>query len=485
MPHRLQAEPSSLQKDPAEAVAALEAVLERARAYLQGLDDAPVRKARSDDAARGARGSLPEKGDGTQETLRALFDIADEARVATSGPRFFHWVIGGTTPASLAADWLASVIDQNAGGWHASPLSTELETVSISWLLDLFGLPTSWSGVLVTGGTMANFTGLAAGRRWCASRVGVDVEKEGLAALPQIPVLSSGFIHVSALKSLGMLGLGRATPKICSADATGRIDLARMEEELKRLDGRPAILVGNAGEVNAGHFDPIANLAELAERYGAWLHVDGAFGLFAGASPRTQHLLDGTAGAHSVSADGHKWLNVPYDCGFTFVRERSLLEEAFYAGADYLPESEEDRPNYAYMAPEMSRRARSLAVWATLKAYGRAGYREIVERCLDNAGHVAQLVEEAPDMELLAPAPFNIVCFRYRPDGFPEEALDALNLEIEERVLMDGRVYVGSTRWAGTVGFRPAFVNWRTTDDDAALVVEVVRDLGQQVRAGA
>jgi glutamate/tyrosine decarboxylase-like PLP-dependent enzyme len=255
-----------------------------------------------------------------------------------------------------------------------------------------------------------------------------------------------------------------------------------MEEELKRLDGAPAIVIGNAGEVNAGHFDPIADLAALAERYSAWLHVDGAFGLFAAASPRTRHLLDGIEGAHSVSSDGHKWLNVPYDCGFTFVRDPSQLEEAFYAGADYLPESHEDRPNYAYRGPEMSRRARSLAVWATLKAYGRTGYREIVERSLDNAAHVTQLVEEAPDLELLAPAPFNIVCFRYRPEGVPEDELDALNLEIEERALMDGRVYVGSTRWAGTVGFRPAFVNWRTTKDDAALVVEVVRDLGAQLR---
>jgi glutamate/tyrosine decarboxylase-like PLP-dependent enzyme len=477
--HRpLQAEPSSLPRDPADAIAALESVLEQARVYLQELDEAPVRKADSDEAARRARGTLPEEGDGTQETLRALFEIADGARVATSGPRFFNWVIGGTTPAALAADWFASAIDQNAGGWHASPLATELETVSISWLLDLFGLPSSWSGVLVTGGTMANFTGLAAARRWCASRSGVDVEKEGLAALPQIPILSSGFIHVSALKSLGMLGLGRATPTICSADAAGHLDLAKMEEELKRLDGAPAIVVGNAGEVNAGHFDPIADLADLADRYGAWLHVDGAFGLFAGASPRTRHLLDGIDGAHSVSSDGHKWLNVPYDCGFTFVRDASLLAEAFYAGADYLPESEDERPNYAFMAPEMSRRARSLSVWATLKAYGRAGYQEIVERCLDNAALVAQLVEEAPDMELLAPAPFNIVCFRYRPEGVPEQELDALNLDIEERILMDGRVYVGSTRWAGTVGFRPAFVNWRTTTGDAELILDVIRDLG-------
>ena len=478
MPHRRQAEPSSLSLDPGESVAALELVLEHARRYLVELDDAPVRKTGSDDAALAALRELPEDGEGTLEALRELLELSDGARVASSGPRFFHWVIGGATPAALGADWLTSVLDQNAGGWQASPLATELETVSISWLLDLFGLPESWSGVLVTGGTMANFTGLAAARRWCAAHHGVDVERDGLAALPQIPILASGFIHVSALKALGMLGLGRATPAICAADATGRIDLDLMEQRLRELDGAPAILVGNAGEVNAGQFDPLDELADLAEQYGSWLHVDGAFGLFAGVSPRTKHLLTGIERAHSVSSDGHKWLNVPHDCGFTFVREAGMLTQTFFAGADYLPELDEERPSYAYMGPEMSRRARSLAVWATLRAYGRNGYREIVERSLDNAAHVAALVEEAPDMELMTAAPLNIVCFRYLPEGVPEDELDDLNLAIEERVLEDGRVYVGTTRWAGKVAFRPAFVNWRTTKEDAALVLDVVRDLG-------
>jgi glutamate/tyrosine decarboxylase-like PLP-dependent enzyme len=463
-------------------VAALETVLEHARRYLEELDDAPVRKPESDEVARSARGTLPEEGDGTSEALRALVEIADGARVASSGPRFFHWVIGGTTPAALAADWLTSVFDQNAGGFEASPLAAELERVSIEWLLDLFGLPTSWSGVLVTGGTMANFTGLAAGRQWCASRHGVNVDQDGLAALPQIPVLTSGFVHISALKSLSMLGLGRATPTICAADETGRLDLALMEKKLQELDGAPAILIGNAGEVNAGHFDPIASLADLAGRYDCWLHVDGAFGLFAALSPRTQHLLDGIEGAHSVSSDGHKWLNVPYDCGFTFVREQTMLGEVFYAGADYLPEMDDDHPNFGYLGPELSRRGRSLAVWATLKAYGRKGHAEIVERALDNAAHLAGLIEAAPDMELLAPAPLNVVCFRYRPEGVAEDELDALNLAIEKQVLKDGRVYVGTTRWAGKVGFRPAFVNWRTTKEDAALVLDVVRDLGSAIR---
>ncbi len=468
-------------RDAGESIAALELVLEHARRYLGDLDEAPVRRADSDEAARRARGSLPEDGDGTLDALTKLIELSDGARVVSSGPRFFHWVIGGATPAALGADWLTAVLDQNAGGWDATPLATELETISIDWLLDLFGLPDSWGGVLVTGATVANFTGLAAARSWWARRHGIDLELSGFEGLPAAPVLTSGFVHVSALKSLAMLGLGRGRPTICAADETGRLDLELMEQRLQELDGAPAILIGNAGEVNAGHFDPLADVADLAERYGAWLHVDGAFGLFGALSPRTRHLLAGVERADSVIADGHKWLNVPFDCGFVFVREPKRLAEIFSAGADYLPTADEERPIYGFMGPEMSRRARSLPVWATLRAYGRSGYAEIVERCLDNAAHLVGLVESAPDFELLAPAPLNIVFFRYRPEGIAEEDLDELNLTIGERVLKDGRIYVGTTRWAGKAGFRPAFVNFRTTTDDVELLVEVIRDLGQRV----
>jgi glutamate/tyrosine decarboxylase-like PLP-dependent enzyme len=274
-----------------------------------------------------------------------------------------------------------------------------------------------------------------------------------------------------------MLGIGRDQVTYCRADETGRLDLAELERELKRLGGAPAIVIANAGEVNAGHFDPIAQMSSLAREHGAWLHVDGAFGLFARVSQRTAALAEGVEQADSVISDGHKWLNVPFDCGFAFVRDPALLTAVFSAAASYLPDEEV----FAFRGPELSRRARSLAVWATLAAYGRSGYRAIVERCLDLAAHVAREVEEADDLELLAPAPLNIVCFRYRPPGVPEEALDELNLAIGRAVLTDGRVYVGTTSWAGTVGFRPAFVNWRSTTADADLMLETVRDLGQRL----
>jgi glutamate/tyrosine decarboxylase-like PLP-dependent enzyme len=296
-----------------------------------------------------------------------------------------------------------------------------------------------------------------------------------------MPVLSSSFIHISARKALAMLGSGRSRITDCSGP-DGALEPYALEAALGALEGQPAVVIANAGEVNAGHFEPIKQIAEVAHAHGAWLHVDGAFGLFAKVSPRTAQLADGVELADSVISDGHKWLNVPYDSGFAFVRDPRYLLAAFVADATYLPDVDEERPSFGYMAPELSRRARSLAVWATLRAYGREGYRAIVERCLDNAAHFAGLVEDADDMELLAPAPLNIVFFRYRPPDAAEEELDELNLAIEERVLTDGRVYVGTTRWAGALGFRPAFVNWRTTTADVELLLETIRDLGQRLR---
>ena len=464
---------------PDKSLAALDRVAAEARDYLAELTDAPVRTAASDEAAERFGGSLPDEGVGTMAAIEELLRDGIEAHVRSGGPRFFHWVIGGSTPAALAADWVTSLLDQNAGGWDATPLGARLEHVSIQWLLDLFELPAEWNGVLTTGATTANFTALAAGRQWWGEQHGADVSDTGLAGLPQVRILSSRFIHVSALKALAMLGIGRGQVVDCSGP-DGSIDLKRLEAG---LGDEPAIVIANAGEVNAGHFEPIRAVAELAHQHNAWVHVDGAFGLFARLSPRVAELADGVELADSVISDGHKWLNVPYDCGFAFVRDPRYLRVPFNAGAAYLPEAEDERPVFGYMGPELSRRARSLAVWATLRAYGRDGYRAIVERCLDNAAHLASLVDEAEDAELLLPAPLNIVFFRYRPPDVPEDELDELNLAIEQEILKDGRVYLGTTRWNGVVGFRPAFVNWRSTKEDAALVLETVRDLGQRLRA--
>jgi glutamate/tyrosine decarboxylase-like PLP-dependent enzyme len=437
---------------------ALALVLDEARRYLAELDDSPVLPARG----RRFDGSLPETGSGALAALTELLAGSDVA-TRSSGPRFFHFVTGGTTPAALGADWLTSLLDQNAFSAVSSPLGAQLEEIAIRWLVDLFDLPEDWSGVLTSGATMANFVGLACGRRWWAQEHGVDIDERGFAGLPAVPVFSTPYLHASARKALAMVGLGRDTPQLVEADD--------VEHELAALDGAPAIVIGNAGDVNTGDFDPIARLADLAEKHRAWLHVDGAFGLFARVTPEAAALAEGVERADSVIADGHKWLNVPYDCGFAFVRDPGLLREPFRLTAAYLPNDETP-------SPEASRRARSLAVWATLRAYGREGYRTMVERHLALARRLGQRVEGEPELELLAPVKLNIVCFRHRPAGMGTEALDAHNLALGEDVLNDGRVFVGTTRLDGKVAFRPAIVNWRTTERDVDLLVDVLLELG-------
>lgn len=230
--------------------------------------------------------------------------------------------------------------------------------------------------------------------------------------------------------------------------------------------------------MNAGDFDPIDAMADLAERYGAWLHVDGAFGLFARVSPKTAHLAAGAERAHSVTVDGHKWLNVPYDCGFAFVRDRSFMAKTFAYTAAYLPGDDDPKPNMGIIGPESSRRARSLAVWATLKAYGRSGYRALVEEHVRLAEHMAALVDAAPDLERLADVSINIVCFRYNPGGLSEGELNELNGRLGERLLEDGRVYAGTTMYGERVALRPAVSSWRIREEDVATFVAVVRELG-------
>jgi glutamate/tyrosine decarboxylase-like PLP-dependent enzyme len=278
-----------------------------------------------------------------------------------------------------------------------------------------------------------------------------------------------------------MLGVGRAHVHKLARDGVGRLDLEALESRLAAMGGAPSIVIGSAGEVNAGDFDPLVAMAELARRHGAWFHVDGAFGLFAALSDRTKHLVEGVDQADSVIADGHKWLNVPYESGFAFVRDRSLQASVFGEGAAYLPALDDPKPNWGYLGAEMSRRARSFPVWATLRAYGRSGYRAIVEANLDQAQHLARVVDEAEDLERLAEVPLNIVCFRARPPGVLEEELDDLNRRIAAAAIEDGRVFFGGTTYDGKAAFRPAPVNWRTRTEDIELVATVVQELAAKL----
>ena len=428
--------------------------------------------------------ALPEHGQGAAATIRRLLNLGDRAGVHSAGPRYFHFVTGGATPAALAADWITSVFDQNAAAWECSPFATELETVALGWLKKMFGIPASFGGVLVTSATMANFAGLSCARHWWAEKHGVDVISAGLTGLPAMPVFTSGYVHVSVKKALQMLGCGRDSVRVFSQDDTGRLDLEAMSAALREVRG-PAVIVATAGEVNAGRFDPIGPLADLAAASGAWLHIDGAFGLFAALSPRTAHLVSSAGRADSVISDGHKWLNVPYDSAFAFVRDHGRLAKAFSApDAPYLSGPESPCLNYEDLGPEGSRRARALAIWATLNAYGQAGYREMVERHLDLAQHLGHIVESSADLELLAPVQLCNVCFRYRRPGMTESAADTLNAEIGRALASDGRVLAGTTVYRGRVALRPAIVNWRSTEADIELLASVVKELGARVSSG-
>ena len=459
---------------------ALRLAARAADAYLAGVDSALVRPP----GTPSLEGGLPDRGSGSLAALAELIAAANDGATRSTGPRFFHFVMGGVTPAALAADWVTSTLNQSAYNWVSSPLASRLEQVTLGWLKDLFGIPAEWSAVMTSAATTANLVGLDSARRWWGLQHGVDVDEDGLAGLPSVSVFGSGYLHASAVKALGVLGLGRGRPRILARD-NGAMDMGALEDALRALDGAPAIVVATAGDVNTGDFDPLREIGALTRRHRAWLHVDGAFGLYAALAPATRHLTDGLELADSIAVDGHKWLNAPYDTGFAFVQDAAIHAGGFSASAAYLGTETQARPVFGNLAPEMSRRARALPVWATLRAYGRDGYRAMVERHLALAQRVARQVDVAPDLERVADVPLNIVCFRYRPPRVAETELDEVNRRLGAMVLEDGRVYFGTTEYAGKVCFRPAIVNWRTTEKDVDLIVEVVRELGSRLVAMA
>jgi glutamate/tyrosine decarboxylase-like PLP-dependent enzyme len=455
---------------------ALELAAAEARRYLEHVGEELVLHPDAELAIGRWSDPMPEEGVGALPALAELADRGRESATRSSGPRFFHFVMGGGTPAALGADWLASTYDQAAYAWASSPFASRLEQVATDWLRQLFELSAEFGGVLTTGATMANFVALAAARNWWGELQGVDVEAEGTGKLPPPVILSSGYLHPSAVQAVGMLGMGRANIRRLARDDVGRLDVAALERELDRAEG-PVIVVANAGEVNAGDFDPITDIADLCEGRTAWLHVDGAFGLFARLAPRTRRLTEGVERADSVICDGHKWLNVPYDCGFAFVREMDRLPRALNVGAAYLPSAEDSHPNFGFLAPENSRRARALAIWATLRAYGRTGYRAMVERHLALAQRLADRVDAALELERLAEVPLNIVCFRARPPGASDDELNDFNQRLGDSIRADGRVFVGNTTYGSKTALRPAIVNWRTGPEDIDLLVDVTCEL--------
>ncbi|HEV2108809.1 MAG TPA: pyridoxal-dependent decarboxylase [Thermomicrobiales bacterium] len=476
---------SESEADPFAAFAtALDAAHGLARDYLAGLAERPVSRAATAEEMAGALDeALPDEGCEPAAAVAEWFAKAEPGIVASGGPRFFGFVNGGATPAALAGDWLASALDQNLVAWASSPAGAQTEQTVLRWLKELFALPPGWEGTLTSGATMANLVGLAAGRQWVGERLGFDPARDGLAGYPPIPVVASTLVHASVRKALATLGLGRGSVYEVPV-AGGMMDPDALRTTLAGVDG-PAIIVAGSGEVNTGAMDPLNAIADVrdAHPHGAWLHVDAAFGLFAALSPRAAGLVTGIERADSVATDGHKWLNVPYDCGIAFVRDGEALRSAFAVGAAYLTPAAGEGWAPSSHGPEMSRRMRALSVWCALRAEGRSGYQALVERCLDNAAAFAAWVEATPEFELLAPVPLIIVCFRLAPSGLDEAATDALNRDLVAALQADGQVFVSGTIWEGKAAIRAAFDNWATGPADVAILQQAVVAVSHQLSA--
>lgn len=438
---------------------ALRESYERARRYLDGLETRPVQPDPQAVAALGALGGpMPEGPTDDGEIVAMLDEYGSPASMAIGGPRFFGFVIGGSLPVSTAAGWLATAWDQNTGLFQPTPGTSAIEEYAAAWLLDVLGLPITCGVGFVTGGTMANFTALAAARNALYRRVRWDVEADGMVSAPPITIVLGAEAHPTVRKSLGMLGFGRTTAIDVPVDSQGRM----RAEALPDVQG-PTLVVTQAGNVNTGSCDPIADVCQWARERGAWVHVDGAFGLWAAAAPARRHLIAGYELADSWATDAHKWLNVPYDSGVAFVRDADALRAAMSVTAAYLPATgRRDPSNYT---PELSRRARGVEVWAALKSLGRSGVAEMIERCCRHATRFADRLGEA-GYEILNDVVLNQVLVSF---GDPEATTRTI-AAIQE----DGTCWAGGTVWQGRTAMRISVSNWSTTDEDVDRSVEAM-----------
>ena len=445
----------------------LEEGADRAIRYLEGLDArsvAPTPAALAELARLG--GSLPDGPCDPREVLALLDDVGSPASMAMAGPRFFGFVIGGALPVTVAANWLATAWDQNAAIYRVTPAIAELEQTALRWLLDVLGLPARSGGAFVTGATVANFTALAAARHAVLERAGWNVEADGLFGAPPITVVVSDEAHPSLIKSLGLLGLGRSRVTRVPVDAQGR-----MRAELMPALAGPTIVCVQAGNVNSGSFDPVAQVCEMARATNAWVHVDGAFGLWAAATPARRHLAEGVSMADSWATDAHKWLNVPYDSGVAFVRDADALQAAMAITAAYLPTATPFR-NPADFTPELSRRARGVEVWAALRQLGRAGVAELIDRCCRHATRFAGGFAAA-GFEVLNDVVLNQVVVTFGDTATTQRVIAA--------VQADGTCWCGVTEWQGRIAMRVSVSSWATTEADVeqslAAIVRVARDV--------
>ena len=443
-----------------------------AAGFYETLPERSVFPRATADELRAALGApLPEEPSDPRAVIEALAAAAEPGLVATPGGRYFGFVIGGAVPASLAADWLASAWDQNAGLYVGGPAASIVEEVAGAWLLELLGLPADASFGFVTGGQMANFTALAAARHHVLAKAGWDVERDGLNGAPPIRVIVGAQRHGTIDRSLRMLGLGAPT-ELVPVDDHGRL----LAEHLQ-IGDEPTIVCAQAGEVNTGSFDPFHAIADARDAApNAWVHVDGAFGLWAAVSDSLRHLVDGVERADSWATDAHKWLNVPYDCGIAFTAHPESHSAAFSARAPYLV-ADDDKREQIDWNPEHSRRARGFTVYAAIRSLGRAGIADLVERCCRHARQLAAGLEDL-GAQVLNDVELNQVLFRFASDAETNDTLRA--------VQESGEAWMGGTTWDGRAAIRISVSNWQTSDDDVRRTIAAFADAAaSRLTAGA
>jgi glutamate/tyrosine decarboxylase-like PLP-dependent enzyme len=440
--------------------AILDDAARRAREYLETLNTRSVAPSRSAVEALSALDeALPERGGDPAETLGLLDRTVSPATMGMAGPRFFGFVIGGALPVALAANWLAAAWDQNAALYEVTPGVSRLEEVALRWLVELFELPPSTGAGFVSGATVANFTALAAARHAVLAGAGWNVEADGLFGAPPITVITGEEAHPTLLKSLGMLGLGRSRVVRVAVDGQGRM----RADALPRITG-PAILCLQAGNLNTGAFDPFGPLIDQAHAAGAWVHVDGAFGLWAKAAPSLRHLGRGLERADSWATDAHKWLNVPYDSGLAFSRDAHALRAAMAITAEYLPTQSAHR-NPSDFTPELSRRARGVEVWAAMRSLGKTGLAELFERNCRQAVRFAEGLR-ASGYPILNEVVLNQVLVTFGDAERTRAVIAALQKE--------GTCWCGTTIWQGRTAMRISVCSWATTDADVERSLDAI-----------
>src|SRR3954452_24586445 len=445
----------------------LDLAREHASAFLDQLSERHVGpRATRDELVAALKVPLTDEGEDPAAVIDSLARGVDGGLIAEAAPRYFGFVIGGSLPVALAADWLTSAWDQNAGIYVTSPAASVVEDIAREWLLELFDLPRSASVGFVTGGQMANFTALAAARHGVLRRAGWNVEEDGLAGAPRVNLVVSAAAHITIHFSMRMLGFGTRALIKAAADEQGRMRADALRETLRTLDG-PIIVCAQAGNVNSGAVDPLREIAQIAHERKAWLHVDGAFGLWGRATESKRALLDGCDLADSWANDAHKWLNVPYDSGIVIVRDSASHRAAMTLSAEYLQQtSGVERDNFDWV-PEFSRRARAFPIYAAIRALGRRGIAALIDGCCDRARQFAEILGRDKRVTILNDVVLNQVLVRFRNS-------DEVTRDVIARVQREGTCWLGGTTWQGNAAMRISVSNWSTTAEDVEKSCEAI-----------